>query len=601
MRAFDKLSMRVRLRISILTLVTTVVLALSALHLRSVIGGALEQAGTRARIAGEAVQNTLIDARDSGYLVNTPLVRRVLSRNLEKDPTISNILVLNNKDQVIGSARPWKPEPLYGWGEWQGRDIFTRSLDLIRGDKEIAMDVSTAADTPLRVRILFSPERLRAAIRPQLLDLALISLFSLAISAMIAIIVSRLVGNSLERLGQKIDVIARGGHLQVAPDDSNLPELATLDSKLQWLGRQFSGTRSDMMRMRSNVETMLRQLDEAILVFGPDNRLHMAGEPAERILARPREELTGQSASFVFPEWTPAGALLQRAATTRTSIHEEPIEFTRNNLPPIRLLMTVEPIDYGDGSSFGLLVALRDADTRTRLRTDLDNARRLAAISRITSGVAHEIKNPLNAIMLHLQIAQDKVSRSLDSQSELNVMGTELLRLDRVVKSLLDFHKPLEPKLAEHDLRDLAAEVAALIRPQAEAQNVQVVLESHVSEARILGDADLLKQGLMNIAFNALDAMSNTRAGVLRFTVEQNAGEYSVSVRDNGTGIPPEIRDRIFNLYFTTKKGAGVGLAMTYKIVLLHSGTLTLDSEMGKGTSFRLSLPSPEPSLLLHG
>jgi len=598
-RAFARLSMRVRLRISILILMSTVVLALSGLHVHGIVGGTLEQASTRARVAGDAVQYTLTEVRDNGYLLSEPAVRRILSRSLAQDSILSNIIVRNTHRQIVGSSKPVNSHSVVSWRDWQGRSALRRALDLFGNDVDIAIDVPQTAAMPMGVQVLVSPERVRAAMKPQLLDLALLSLLSLLVSVVIAILVSRVVGDSYDQLGRKIDVIARGDHLHFTGEESNLPEMATLDSKLRWLDRQFSGTRSDMMRMRSNVATMLRQLDEAILVFGPDNRLHMAGEPAERMLAKPREELIGQPASFVFPEWTPAGAVLHRAASSRTSVHEEPVRFDRNNLPPVRLLMTVEPIDYGDGSAFGLLVALRDADTRTRLRTDLDNARRLSAISRITSGVAHEIKNPLNAMMLHLQIAQDKATRNADSQAELRVIGTELVRLDRVVKALLDFHRPLEPKLAQHDLRDLAAEVAALIRPQAEAQNVQVLLESHVDEAMILGDADLLKQGLLNIAFNALEAMSNRRGGILRFTVEHTSGEYSISVRDNGPGIPPENRDRIFNLYFTTKNSTGTGLAMTYRIVLLHSGTLTVDSEVGKGTSFRLGLPTPDP-LLLH-
>jgi signal transduction histidine kinase len=339
---------------------------------------------------------------------------------------------------------------------------------------------------------------------------------------------------------------------------------------------------------------MLRQLDEAILVFGPDNRLQIAGEPAERMLARSRDSLIGQPASAVFPDWTHAGAVLARAARTRTTVHEEPVQFERANLPPIRLLMTVEPVDYGDEAGYGMLVALRDADTRTRLRADLDNARRLAAISRITSGVAHEIKNPLNGMMLHLQIAQDKTARAEEVHPELNIIGTELLRLDRVVKALLDFHRPLEPRLAEYDLRELAGEVAAFLRPQAEAQGIRVVLENQLDEpATVICDADLLKQGLMNMGFNALEAMGYN-GGLLRFIVAGSGNEYSVSVEDNGPGIPADIQDRIFNLYFTTKKSAGIGLAMTYRIVLLHSGSLTVDSEVGKGTCFRLGLPSPE-------
>lgn len=585
--------MRVRLRISILILVASVVLSLSALHVRSVITGALEQAGTRARIVGEAVQDCLLDARETGHLLGSPLVRRVLSRSLAQDTTISNILVLDRSNHVIGSAAPWQPRPLAEWGEWQGHGVFWRSIDLFRSNSDIALDFPASPELPMRVRVLFSPDRLRAAVWPQLIDLAVLSLFSLIVSGIIAWIVSRLVSNALERIGDRIDRISHG---ELHPSDaaSELPELATLDTKLLWLSRQFSGARTDIMRLRSNVETMLRQLDEAIIVFGPDNRLQMAGDPAERMLARSRDELLGQPFAQVFPQWTQAGTVLQRVAMTGESVREQPVQFERNNLEPMRLLMTVEPIDYGDGAGRGMLVALRDADTRSRLRSDLDTARRLAAISKITSGVAHEIKNPLNAMMLHLQIAQDKAEHAGDTRPELQVIGSELLRLDRVVKALLDFNRPLEPRLAEYDLVDLAGQVAALIRPQAEAQDCRVVLDSLVDgPALIMGDADLLKQGLMNIACNAIEAMYGRGAGVLRFTVEQSRGEYIVSVRDSGPGIPPEIRDRIFNLYFTTKKSAGTGLAITYRIVLLHSGSLTVDSEMGKGTCFRVGLPLP--------
>ncbi|MBC7925959.1 MAG: PAS domain-containing protein [Bryobacteraceae bacterium] len=589
--------MRARLRISILLLVTTIVVSLSALHVRGVIGGALEQAGVRGRIVGEAVQDTLIDAREGGLLVGSPLVRRVLRRSITQDQTISNILVVDKSGQVVGSAVPWKSQPLTTWGDWQGKDVFRRSMDLMQGHSDIALDFPPVSDLPFRVQVLFSPQRLRAAVFPQLADLLLLSILSLGVSVALAVVVSRLVSSSLEQLGQKIDRIASGESLGTGkPEQGRLPELADLESKLWWLGRQFSGARTDNSRLRSNVETMLRQLDEAILVFGPDNRLHVAGEPAERLLARPRNSLLGQPASDIFPPWTEVGAILQKAFASKERTWEEPVTFERTNLPPVRLLITVEPIEYGDGAGNGFMVALRDADTRQRLRADLNNARRLSAISGITSGVAHEIKNPLNAMILHLQIAQDKASSGENCSPELAIVGTELWRLDRVVKALLDFHRPLEPKLAECDLRTLVHDVTGLLRPQADANGVRIIVDSTVPRAVVTGDADLLKQGLLNIAVNGLEAMSGTPGGFLRFAIGRTPEEFTISVEDSGPGIPPEIRDRIFNLYFTTKKSSGIGLALTYRIVLLHSGSLTVDSEVGKGACFRLGLPVSVPA-----
>jgi signal transduction histidine kinase len=268
------------------------------------------------------------------------------------------------------------------------------------------------------------------------------------------------------------------------------------------------------------------------------------------------------------------------------------VTLERTNLPPVSLLMTLETIDYGDGGASGVLVALRDADTRRKIRADLDTARRLSAISRITSGVGHEIKNPLNAMMLHLQIAKDKLERQADCRPALDIIGLELLRLDRVVKALLDFERPLEPVMARCDLTQVASDVAVLIGPQATAQGVRVVVEPYADGAFIDADADLFKQALLNVAVNGLEAMPS--GGLLQFRVEWSGSEYFVSVCDDGPGIPPEIRDKIFNLYFTTKKaGTGVGLAMTYRIMLLNGGTITVESDVGKGSCFRLGFPAP--------
>jgi signal transduction histidine kinase len=343
--------------------------------------------------------------------------------------------------------------------------------------------------------------------------------------------------------------------------------------------------------MKSSVEQVLRQVESAILLFGPDGRLQIAGEASERLLARPRGELLGRPLSDLFPEWTGPGAALSKAIASRQWLRDHPVTLERSNMPPAKLLMTIEPVQYDEGAATGTLVMLRDAGSRNERRADSEIARRLVALSRLTSGVAHEIKNPLNAMMLHLEIAADKATRGQDTTPELSIVKRELLRLDRVVKTLLDFHRPVEVQTVECRFGVLASEVAALIKPQADAQNVRVLLEDNAPEVRMLGDTALLKQSILNVAVNSLEAMRT--GGVLKFVTHlADNNECVLTIEDTGAGIPPEIRDKIFNLYFTTKQsGSGIGLAMAYRIMQLHGGSITIDSDPGTGTACRLAIP----------
>jgi signal transduction histidine kinase len=467
---------------------------------------------------------------------------------------------------------------------------------LFRAREDYAVTIPLAAqsqDKPaVAVRVLISSVLLRAMILPKLKELAVISLSSLLMSALLAVLVSNLVSQSIERISKDIDRIAHG---EVDGDGAgfNSPELVNVQSKLALLGHQYRGVREDALHLRSNIDQLLRSLEEAVLVFGADGRLQMAGEPAVRLLGKNRQELFGRTMEELFPRWTTIGAVLHRWTATRNSLRDQAVQFDRPNMAPLGLLLNVEPVDYGERRA-GTLITLRDAETRRQLRSQLDTAQRLSAISRLASGVAHEIKNPLNAMMLHLQIASDKNQQGLPASEELEVITRELARLDRVVKTFLDFNRPMELHMGDCDLVEIVREVVALIDPEALRRSVQLCIAGAAEPAMIKGDRDLLKQCVLNVAMNGLEA---TRpGGQMELSVERAANEFIVNVKDEGCGIPPEIHDKIFNLYFTTKPtGTGIGLAIAYRVVQLHSGTITFESEPEKGTWFRLRFPVSRP------
>ena len=231
-----------------------------------------------------------------------------------------------------------------------------------------------------------------------------------------------------------------------------------------------------------------------------------------------------------------------------------------------------------------------------RMATQFDVASRFAAISRISGGVAHEIKNPLNAISLHLDLLRARAETGgADGSSkelipEIDVLSREVRRLDRVVKTFLDFSRPVEVKFTEVDLGALAAEVAHLMTPQAQLAGIELKCDSPVQPVLVRGDEDMLLQAVLNLVTNAMEAMKT--GGCVRLSVAAGRHTVTLTVTDDGPGIPPELRDKVFQLYFTTKeKGSGIGLAMTYRAVQLHNGTVDFVSEVGRGTTFRLQFP----------
>ena len=228
-----------------------------------------------------------------------------------------------------------------------------------------------------------------------------------------------------------------------------------------------------------------------------------------------------------------------------------------------------------------------------RMASQLDVATRLAAISRLSGGVAHEIKNPLNAILLRLDFLKARMGDSdPELGQELDVLSKEVLRLDRVVKTFLDFSRPVEVRFEDLDLTALVREVTELIKPQATLAHIQVFCNLPDRPTPMSGDPDLLRQALLNLITNAVEAMSTT-GGELHVTVREEGGEWILEIADTGPGIPEEVRQKVFQLYFTTKsKGSGIGLAMTYRAVQLHNGVISFSSEAGRGTTFRLAFPA---------
>jgi len=257
----------------------------------------------------------------------------------------------------------------------------------------------------------------------------------------------------------------------------------------------------------------------------------------------------------------------------------------------------------GTGGHIGTLVTLRDKESALQLEQELEVSRRLAAIGRITAGVGHEVKNPINAMVLHLELLRGKLA-SLNgdggdategAQRHVDILASEMQRLDRVVQTLADFSRPMELHLKRVDLREIVASVVELTWEQMKENNVSVQAEATREPLMVHVDSDLVRQALLNLVLNGMQSM--TEGGVVQILLRREQQLAIIEVKDKGTGIQEELLPRIFDLYFTTKKtGSGIGLATTYRILQMHGGALdvrsTTDADSPEhGSVFTMRLP----------
>ena len=512
------MSLRLRLILLIVFLMTVVVVVLSGLYLNSLVDSQAAVALERSELASQQVNAFITDrinrhkfaspapanleeTKDSWRaLVSTDEdIAAMLIRTMALSPALVEINVAGQDGVVLASSDPSRigqpMKSLANFADWRTRSLNRRLTDVIvrKPDYQVVVPLGIAGEPIFSTQVETSSVLLRAAVLPQLETVGLVAALALLVSLLVTGLATSRALRPLRRIEQTIDRIAQGQFGAEDPskapgrDHADPKEFAAVESKLNLLGRQYSGARQDATNLKHSLDEMV-----------------------------------------------------------------------------------------------------------DRMATQFDVASRFAAISRISGGVAHEIKNPLNAISLHLDLLRARAESNGDGDElipEIDVLSREVRRLDRVVKTFLDFSRPVEVRFAEVDLGALATEVSHLMTPQARLAGIEFECHVPVQPVLVRGDEDMLQQAVLNLVTNAMEAMRT--GGHLKISVMASHETVTVEVADDGPGIPAEMRGKVFQLYFTTKeKGSGIGLAMTYRAVQLHNGTVDFASEIGRGTTFRLQFPA---------
>jgi PAS domain S-box-containing protein len=436
------------------------------------------------------------------------------------------------------------------------------------------------------IRVGVSTVFLRNELTPRLQRAVTLSGIAILCSLILAAALSRVALGPLERINRSLDSMTGGNGDGLGPPGAGRDEYGQVSQKIANLGRQMRDAREIFSALKNNVDQIMSSLQDGLMLFTRDSRVVLVSASVERFLGRARGELLGRDAKEIFSAESPIGALMLDAFRLHHNVGQREIEMPNGRRVEVSLDFIQEK-----GTQIGALLTVRDAESARRIEDEIELSRRISASGRVTRGVAHEVKNPINAIVLHLQLLRSKLKQvDSDTYRHVDIIDSEIHRLDRVVQILVDFTRPRDLHLEDTDLRLVLDEVSLLATPDAEQHGVKLVRELPVETIPVKVDVDFAKQAILNVVLNGVQAMPS--GGTLTISVHKEEDTVVTEIRDQGVGIPAEVQEKIFELYFTTKKsGSGIGLAQTYQIMLWHYGSVDFESTEGKGTTFRLRWP----------
>jgi two-component system NtrC family sensor kinase len=283
----------------------------------------------------------------------------------------------------------------------------------------------------------------------------------------------------------------------------------------------------------------------------------------------------------------------QRMIEAEGFVKDYEVQFKRKDGEPLTVLLTAHVRKDRSGKVLGYQGLLVNITERKRLEQQLFQSEKLAAMGRLTAQIAHELNNPIYGVMNCLDLLKSEVPESSSKRRFLDMARTETKRISELLRGMLSFFRPDEDVKTLVDLNSVVDDVILFMGKQLQEFKIQVELEMEEDLPKVFASGNQMKQVILNLIMNAKTAMQ--RGGMLTIATSSADGRVRLSVADTGSGIPEDIRDRIFEAFFTTKsdvKGVGLGLSVCFGIIRQHNGEISVESEVDVGTKFIITLPA---------
>jgi signal transduction histidine kinase len=618
--------LKTKLVLAITGLVFLVVFTLSWIFLGQLLRQRMTQAFTANdmvahQIAAATRQSLELNTRGRRVLGNDPeALRAIAAAALRSDnnlktllnsaisysPTVFDVAIADSEGRALLSTDPANLDHALPhrqeYEELQSGGLL-KLLEIVFGPPRVynltlPLVLEQNSETFATVRVGVRTTFLRFVVQPWLIAALTYTGVAIVCSLIFAAFLANIALKPIEQIGARLDALALA-EAEVAGEQAaggrSGDAVVLVSHKIERIGRRMRNVEEVFSALKENLDQIMTNLQDGILLYTHDARAVLVSDSVERFLGVGRAEILGAKLHDVFSRNTRLGRLVRESFDARMALVQEEITTETGRHVEISLDFIHDDRAVYPQETLGALLTLHDVESVREIENDLELSRRLAAIGRLTAGVGHEVKNPINAIVVHLELMRTKLGDADHrAMRHLEIIESEIQRLDRVVQTLVDFSRPVELQLKEQDMRRIVSGVLMLASAELETRDIQV--QSDLPDRPVLAkvDADLLKQALLNVVLNGAQAMSE--GGKLRVSLAEDGRVALLSIHDQGAGIPPDVRDKIFDLYFTTKKdGSGIGLAMTYRIVELHNGSIEVESDATHGTTFILRFPLNSP------
>jgi signal transduction histidine kinase len=628
-----RFSIKTKQVVGVVLLVALAVTALSAIYTALVAGVLLTETQSRGEMLRTFVferAQRVITSREDAYtaLRNDSGLRSLLESSMAYSRHVTYAALVDPRNVVIVHSSPvlegqvLEPqaqlEPLLSEHPWtqiqaiSSEGTFEVSERLLLGS-EGENEFGT-------IRIGISTALIWEDLLKTMRTAMLVGLAALGVSTLVALLLAQWTLRPVHVLQSGFARLGRG-EFGVKLDLPAGDEFSELGASFNKLSAELSTVRSQLATdSAAPVESVVDRLEDAVAMVNPDGQVVFANAAIRAALP----EAAAGSKLTAWPQLHPYRDIVERALATRQSVGPLSRRLTLSGDgedDETEQWLMAHALLHADQRFMGVMLVARDLGYIGQVQSTLRYSQKAAALGRLLAGVAHEVKNPLNAMTIHLELLKQKlggggvarpVARvaeggggvrvadapptqvTVESSSVLNhvsVIGSEIRRLDEVVQGFLKFSRPEELALEPVDLAALVTDVGDVIGPQASAAGVRLAIAPVTDLPRVSADSSLLRQALLNLALNAVQAMPS--GGLLRFESRRAADrQVELVISDTGVGIPPEHLSRIFDLYFTTKDaGSGIGLSMVYRTIQLHDGHIEVQSTPGRGTTFTIRLP----------
>jgi len=593
------------LAVSLLTLL--VVATLSIAHLMLLTHVVIQDVDRHGQMIARQIyaQSARVLARGGGdplaALRDDRDLQALVEASAEYSPQLLYAAVTDSRDRVVldsdrrkvGEVLPPRPrlKTLVDLDGWRRVRALFGEPQIYEVALPLTLDGRPFASVRIGVALPFVKGQLVDSLRHSaaLGGLALLAAWGVAVG------LSRLALRPIRRLAQAMERL-RAGELDTGLAAGGRGDFGALALQFHLLGQTIQADRSRTLAERAGYQHAMDQLDDPLIFCDAGRRVLFVNRAAEPVLGRPVGEVAGAVLDDVLDGAHPLRVLVDRALTSGAEVRNASVRVDLEG-ETVEYLASVFVVGAGGEACDGALALLKDtralAVSARSLQSLVRYAARLTALGRATSEMAHEVKNPLNALTIHLRILRDKMDAGAGpAVRSLDVMRAEIGRLDAIVDRFREAVRSEGVARAPVDLSAVLRDVAALLEVEWKDKGVVFSLALDPSLPAVSGDEELLRTALLNIVLNACQAMNGR--GTVTITAERDGREHvRVIVADTGAGIPAGDMDKIFAPSFTTKVGgSGLGLPLVRRIVEMHDGDVEVVSREGQGTTVLVRLPA---------